>query len=192
MAATNTLNVTLVKSTIGRIEKHKATVRGLGLRRLNHTVTVEDTPAVRGMIRAVSYLLNVTEGGEAVAKKAKPAAKKPSAKSTAKEESKKTTQTASTENALPKKYLNKDGSEKLTAVEGVGPKTMQILVDGGIETFAKIAAKTSDELREVVKAGGGRLVESINTWPEQAALLANGDVEAFEKLAAELDGGVRK
>lgn len=190
MAATNTLNVTLVKSTIGRIEKHKATVRGLGLRRLNHTVTVEDTPAVRGMIRAVSYLLNVTEGGEAVAKKAKPAAKKPSAKPKA--ESKKTTQTASTENALPKKYLNKDGSEKLTAVEGVGPKTMQILVDGGIETFAKIAAKTSDELREVVKAGGGRLVESINTWPEQAALLANGDVEAFEKLAAELDGGVRK
>ncbi len=55
----STIKVTLVKSVIGRIEAHKATVRGLGLRRMNHTVTVEDTPAIRGMINAVSYLLKV-------------------------------------------------------------------------------------------------------------------------------------
>ncbi|ROH87148.1 50S ribosomal protein L30 [Pseudomethylobacillus aquaticus] len=53
------IKVTLVKSTIGRIESHRASVRGLGLRRLNHTVEVQDTPANRGMINAVSYLLKV-------------------------------------------------------------------------------------------------------------------------------------
>ena len=53
------IKVTLVKSTIGRIESHRACVRGLGLRRMHHTVEVQDTPAVRGMINTVSYLLKV-------------------------------------------------------------------------------------------------------------------------------------
>ena len=55
----STIKVTLVKSTIGRIEAHKATVRGLGLRRIRHTVELQDTPAIRGMLNAVNYLVNV-------------------------------------------------------------------------------------------------------------------------------------
>ena len=55
----STIKVTLVKSVIGRIEAHKATVKGLGLRRIRHTVELQDTPAIRGMINAVSYLLKV-------------------------------------------------------------------------------------------------------------------------------------
>ena len=51
------IKVTLVKSVIGTKQDHRATVRGLGLRRLNHTVEVQDTPAVRGMIRKVAYLV---------------------------------------------------------------------------------------------------------------------------------------
>ena len=51
------LKVTLVKSTIGTVEKHRACVRGLGLRRLNHTVLVSDTPENRGMINRVNYLV---------------------------------------------------------------------------------------------------------------------------------------
>ncbi len=51
------ISVTLVKSVIGTKASHRDTVRGLGLRRLNHTVVVEDTPAIRGMIDKVSYLL---------------------------------------------------------------------------------------------------------------------------------------
>ena len=51
------ISVTLVKSLIGTKASHRQTVRGLGLRRLNHTVLVEDTPAIRGMIDKVSYLL---------------------------------------------------------------------------------------------------------------------------------------
>lgn len=51
------LKVTLLKSVIGTKPQHRASVRGLGLRRINHTVEVEDTPAVRGMINKVSYLV---------------------------------------------------------------------------------------------------------------------------------------
>jgi large subunit ribosomal protein L30 len=47
----------LIKSLIGTKESHRATVRGLGLRRLNSSSVLEDTPAVRGMINKVSYLL---------------------------------------------------------------------------------------------------------------------------------------
>ena len=54
-----TIKVTQIKSLIGRIEAHKATVKGLGLRRMHHTVEVQDTPAIRGMINAVGYLLKV-------------------------------------------------------------------------------------------------------------------------------------
>jgi large subunit ribosomal protein L30 len=55
------VKVTLVKSVISTLPRHKECVKGLGLRRINHTVTLEDTPAVRGMINKVSYLLSVEE-----------------------------------------------------------------------------------------------------------------------------------
>ena len=51
------IRVTLVKSTNGCKKKHRATVRGLGLRRINSTAEIIDTPATRGMINKVSYLL---------------------------------------------------------------------------------------------------------------------------------------
>ena len=54
-----TVCVTLIKSFNGRLPKHRATVTGLGLKRINHTVVLEDTPEVRGMINKVSYLLKV-------------------------------------------------------------------------------------------------------------------------------------
>ena len=55
--ADKTVKVTLVKSLIGTKQSHRATVRGLGLRRLHQTVELEDTAAVRGMINKVGYLL---------------------------------------------------------------------------------------------------------------------------------------
>ena len=54
-----TLSVTLIKSFYGRLPTHRATVNGLGLKRINHTVELQDTPEVRGMINKVSYLLKV-------------------------------------------------------------------------------------------------------------------------------------
>ena len=55
--ADKTIKVTLVKSVIGTKPDHRATVRGLGLKRLNSSAVLEDTPAVRGMIRKVAYLV---------------------------------------------------------------------------------------------------------------------------------------
>ena len=55
------LKVTLTKSTNGRLEAHKACARGLGLRRIRHTVEVIDTPENRGMINKISYMLAVEE-----------------------------------------------------------------------------------------------------------------------------------
>lgn len=54
-----TLKVTLVKSPIGRKNGHRDTVLGLGLKKINQTRELEDTPAVRGMITKVSYLVKV-------------------------------------------------------------------------------------------------------------------------------------
>lgn len=61
MAQENRLKLTLVRSTAKRLPNHKACVAGLGLRRMHHTVEVEDTPANRGMINKVAYLLKVEE-----------------------------------------------------------------------------------------------------------------------------------
>ena len=55
------VRVTLVRSMHGRLKKHRDCVRGLGLRRMHHTVEVEDTPCTRGMINKISYLLKVEE-----------------------------------------------------------------------------------------------------------------------------------
>ena len=55
----NTIKVKLVKGLIGTRDTHRATVRGLGLRRVNSVRELEDTPAVRGMINKVSYLVKV-------------------------------------------------------------------------------------------------------------------------------------
>ena len=57
--AKKTVKVTQVKSIAGRLKTHKACVAGLGLRRIGHTVEVEDTPSVRGMINKVNYLVKV-------------------------------------------------------------------------------------------------------------------------------------
>ena len=55
------IKVTQIKSANGRLKKHRACVAGLGLRRIGHTVEVEDTPSTRGMINQVNYLVRVED-----------------------------------------------------------------------------------------------------------------------------------
>jgi large subunit ribosomal protein L30 len=55
------IKVKLVRSPIGHPKKHKAVLEGMGLRRLNRTVTLEDTPAIRGMVRKVCHLVEIQE-----------------------------------------------------------------------------------------------------------------------------------
>lgn len=57
--ANSRIKVTLVRSPIGCIGKHRLTVHGLGLRRMHQTVELEDTPAIRGMVNKVRYLVRV-------------------------------------------------------------------------------------------------------------------------------------
>jgi large subunit ribosomal protein L30 len=55
------MKVKLVRSLHGRVSRHQACARGLGLRRMHHVVEVEDTPATRGMLDKVSYMVEVVE-----------------------------------------------------------------------------------------------------------------------------------
>ena len=60
------VKVTLVKSMIGRPEKHRRVLRGMGLTKLNKTVALQDTPAIRGMIQIVSHLVKTEENSDEV------------------------------------------------------------------------------------------------------------------------------
>ena len=55
------MRVTLVRSMNGRVPGHEECVRGLGIRRMHHTVEVEDTPATRGMVNKIAYMVKVEE-----------------------------------------------------------------------------------------------------------------------------------
>ena len=59
MTASKTIQVKLIKSGIGRIQKHKLCIQGLGFKKLNQVVTVEDTPSNRGMINKISDMVEV-------------------------------------------------------------------------------------------------------------------------------------
>jgi large subunit ribosomal protein L30 len=58
------LKVTLIKSMIGRPEKHRKVLRGMGLTKLNRTVLLKDTPPIRGMVNTVSHLVMVEENSD--------------------------------------------------------------------------------------------------------------------------------
>ncbi|MCK5481418.1 MAG: 50S ribosomal protein L30 [Gammaproteobacteria bacterium] len=61
MAGPKKIRVTQTKSSSGRLRSHRDTVRGLGLRRIRHTVELDDTPEVRGMINKISYMVRVED-----------------------------------------------------------------------------------------------------------------------------------
>jgi large subunit ribosomal protein L30 len=61
MADKKTMKVKLVRSLYGRLKSHRDCVRGLGLRRMHQVVEVEDTPATRGMLSKVSYMVHQVE-----------------------------------------------------------------------------------------------------------------------------------
>lgn len=55
------ISITLKKSLIGRIEKHRKTIKALGFKKVGQTLVKDDNPAIRGMIKKVDYLLDVKE-----------------------------------------------------------------------------------------------------------------------------------
>ncbi|KAB2969898.1 MAG: 50S ribosomal protein L30 [Thermoanaerobaculia bacterium] len=62
MSDSKTIRIRQLRSAIGTVPAHREVLRGLGLRRIRHEVVREDTPAVRGMVAKVSYLVEVIEG----------------------------------------------------------------------------------------------------------------------------------
>ena len=61
MASASKIRVSQTKSSNGRLQSHKDTLRGLGLRRIRHIVELDDTPEIRGMINKISYMLKVED-----------------------------------------------------------------------------------------------------------------------------------
>ena len=62
MSKDKTMTIKLVKSGIGRMEKHKLCIKGLGFKKLNQTVTILDTPSNRGMVNKIADMIEVLEG----------------------------------------------------------------------------------------------------------------------------------
>jgi large subunit ribosomal protein L30 len=61
MASTGKIRISQTKSSSGRLQSHKDTLRGLGLRRIRHSVELDDTPEIRGMINKVAYMVEVED-----------------------------------------------------------------------------------------------------------------------------------
>ena len=87
----------------------------------------------------------------------------------------------------------KGGKDNLEIIEGIGPKIAKVLVDGGISTFALLAAAKADDVTAMLKASGGRFsLANPASWAEQAALLRDGKMAEFKALTDALVGGVKK
>ncbi|MBS9766742.1 MAG: 50S ribosomal protein L21 [Flavobacteriaceae bacterium] len=93
------------------------------------------------------------------------------------------------EKAPEKKKTSKKGDD-LTKVEGIGPKVKGIFNEAGIFTFADLAGKTPEELRDILAPKGGIYAGMTpDTWPAQAQLAADGKWDELKKWQDELDGG---
>ncbi len=86
----------------------------------------------------------------------------------------------------------KVAANKLTKVEGIGPKIEGLLKDAGIVTFADLAKAKTTKLKTILEAAGSRYqMHDPSTWAEQAKLAAKNDWASLEKLQVELKGGKR-
>ena len=88
--------------------------------------------------------------------------------------------------ALPKGVKQDD----LKIIEGVGPKIAGLLAEGGLDTWAKVAASTPEAIKEILTAAGPRYAShKPGTWPKQAELAAQGKFDELKAWQDELDGG---
>ncbi|MCH2198205.1 MAG: 50S ribosomal protein L21 [Flavobacteriales bacterium] len=89
--------------------------------------------------------------------------------------------------SAPKKA---EGGDKLTKIEGIGPKISEILTNAGVATFADLAAADVEKLKEILAEAGNRYKAfDPTTWPQQAALAADGKWDELKELQDNLDGG---
>lgn len=79
--------------------------------------------------------------------------------------------------------------DDLRMIVGIGPKTEEALNSAGINTYAKMASMSADELMTIIKDAGVRLVGDTSAWPQQAQFLADGDMDGLRDFQANLGGG---
>lgn len=151
----------------------------------NENVSVIDRIADKGIIhknkaaRHKSRMSAVIKAMDGTAPKAKKAA--PKAKAPAKTPAPK---------ATAKKPAAKAKADKLTTIEGIGPKIEGLLKEDGINSFADLADAKIETLAAVLEKAGPRFkMHTPDTWPQQAALARDGKMDELKKLQDELDGG---
>ena len=83
-----------------------------------------------------------------------------------------------------------DGADDLKKIEGIGPKISELLVNGGVPTFAKLAESSVEDLKGILEAAGSRYkMHDPTTWPDQAKLAAAGEWDKLKELQDNLQGG---
>ena len=88
------------------------------------------------------------------------------------------------------KTPKKSEKDKLTKIEGIGPKIAELLNESGIFTFADLAKAKVGTLDKILKAAGPRFsFHKPNSWPKQARLARDGKMDALKKLQDDLNGG---
>ena len=80
--------------------------------------------------------------------------------------------------------------DDLVIIEGIGPKAAEALVAGGIDTFAKLASASVEEVKAILDASTSKVQHlDPTTWAQQAQLAADGKMDELKKLQDELNGG---
>lgn len=82
--------------------------------------------------------------------------------------------------------------DDLTVIEGIGPKMSAALVAGGIDTYAKLAQASEEQINAAIVAAGMRFAPSVPTWAEQAGYAVKGDMDGLKTYQATLKGGRKK
>ena len=119
----------------------------------------------------------------------KAAPKKEEAKKEAPAKAQKLVETPAAEAKAPKAKASKKGDD-LKLIEGIGPKAAEVLVAAGIDTFAKLAKTSAENVKEILDAAEAKVQHlDPTTWAQQAQLAADGKMDELKKLQDELNGG---
>jgi len=90
---------------------------------------------------------------------------------------------------IPVSESHPEEPDDLTKLEGIGPKAQEVLRQAGITTFADIASRSSEDLKETLKVAKFRAPTSTESWPRQADLAAKGDWDGLKALKNQLKAG---
>ena len=147
--------------------------------------------SVRRKKRTFVHILPIVEGASDVAQELREIKETVAAAPAKKSAPKKEEAPAKKEAPVAKAKVKAEGEkDNLTKVEGIGPKIKEILWNAGVLTFADLAAKSAEEVKEILLAEGNRYNRfDTTTWPEQAKLAAAGEWDKLKEWQDQLDGG---